>query len=309
MCLGGGNTMLEAAATGANAIVTKNILLHSKKCLCGGRRCLDSVYCEGNGELNSDSIECADVDILDVLESLKRSVNRRRVSARSCFDAYAPLDKVFDNILILMRNTLSLRELDISFCKLISPPLLPRSAKEFKYWGLVGSITLAIESCDEISLFKFIGELCLHPLTSCQRIAELLKTTRDITDVVNLNSFNPLENLPETQIKVMGVELFHRWISSFSFLMGEKGAMFLSLSQSLHGMTLPCTEVDRWLNLLRDDNDRPCRHEGTGKDFFDSANIHGSDSCDTSTFSIRFDGVFSEEFLEKTQLNNYITQL
>jgi hypothetical protein len=43
--------------------------------------------------------------------------------------------------------------------------------------------------------------------------------------------------------------------------------------------------------------------------FFDSANIHGSDSCDTSTFSIRFDGVFSEEFLEKTQLNNYITQL
>jgi hypothetical protein len=39
--------------------------------------------------------------------------------------------------------------------------------------------------------------------------------------------------------------------------------------------------------------------------FFDSANIHGSDSCDTSTFSIRFDGIFSDDFLEKTGLKKW----
>lgn len=39
--------------------------------------------------------------------------------------------------------------------------------------------------------------------------------------------------------------------------------------------------------------------------FFDSANVHGSDPCDTSTFSIRFDGIFSKEFLSKTRLTDY----
>lgn len=41
--------------------------------------------------------------------------------------------------------------------------------------------------------------------------------------------------------------------------------------------------------------------------FFDSANIHGSDPTDTSTFSIRFDGKFSEEFLQRTGLDKWIT--
>lgn len=40
--------------------------------------------------------------------------------------------------------------------------------------------------------------------------------------------------------------------------------------------------------------------------FFDSANIHGSDPSDTSTFSIRFDGIFTEEFISKTGLEEYL---
>jgi hypothetical protein len=40
--------------------------------------------------------------------------------------------------------------------------------------------------------------------------------------------------------------------------------------------------------------------------FFDSANIHGSDPCDTSTFSIRFDGVFSKEFIDRAGLAEYL---
>lgn len=42
--------------------------------------------------------------------------------------------------------------------------------------------------------------------------------------------------------------------------------------------------------------------------FFDSANVHGSDPTDTSTFSIRFDGNFSENFLQRTGLHSWMTQ-
>jgi hypothetical protein len=41
--------------------------------------------------------------------------------------------------------------------------------------------------------------------------------------------------------------------------------------------------------------------------FFDSANVHGSDPSDTSCFSIRFDGKFSEDFLKRTGLNSWTT--
>lgn len=41
--------------------------------------------------------------------------------------------------------------------------------------------------------------------------------------------------------------------------------------------------------------------------FFDSANIHGSDSADTSTFSIRLDGVFTDDFLQRTGIVSWIT--
>jgi hypothetical protein len=41
--------------------------------------------------------------------------------------------------------------------------------------------------------------------------------------------------------------------------------------------------------------------------FFDSANVHGSDPSDTSCFSIRFDGKFSEDFLNRTGLNSWTT--
>lgn len=40
--------------------------------------------------------------------------------------------------------------------------------------------------------------------------------------------------------------------------------------------------------------------------FFDSANIHGTDPSDISTFSIRVDGKFTEEFLLKTGLESYL---
>jgi hypothetical protein len=41
--------------------------------------------------------------------------------------------------------------------------------------------------------------------------------------------------------------------------------------------------------------------------FFDSANVHGSDPADTSTFSIRFDGNFTDDFLQRTGLHSWIT--
>jgi hypothetical protein len=42
--------------------------------------------------------------------------------------------------------------------------------------------------------------------------------------------------------------------------------------------------------------------------FFDSANIHGSDPTDTSTFSIRFDGNFTDSFLQRTGLESWIIE-
>ena len=66
-----------------------------------------------------------------------------------------------------------------------------------------------------------------------------------------------------------------------------------------------------WMNPLERKQffvkDGETKHYVTSKvAFFDSANIHGSDPSDTSTFSIRFDGVFTEEFINKTGLGAYI---
>ena len=40
--------------------------------------------------------------------------------------------------------------------------------------------------------------------------------------------------------------------------------------------------------------------------YFDNANIHGSDTIEQSSFSIRVDGTFSKSFLEKTNLKTHI---
>jgi hypothetical protein len=66
-----------------------------------------------------------------------------------------------------------------------------------------------------------------------------------------------------------------------------------------------------WLNPLqrkkffvKDANDK---HYVTSKvAFFDSANIHGTDPSEVSTFSIRVDGKFTKEFLTKTGLESYL---
>lgn len=48
------------------------------------------------------------------------------------------------------------------------------------------------------------------------------------------------------------------------------------------------------------------KHYVTSKTcFFDSANIHGSEPTDTSTFSIRVDGIFSQQFKQITGLKDY----
>ena len=65
-----------------------------------------------------------------------------------------------------------------------------------------------------------------------------------------------------------------------------------------------------WLNPLQRKKffvkDGNTKHYITSKTaLFDSANVHGSDPSDSSTFSIRFDGVFSEEFLKKTGLEKW----
>lgn len=67
-----------------------------------------------------------------------------------------------------------------------------------------------------------------------------------------------------------------------------------------------------WMNPLQRKKffirDGDTKHYITSKTaFFDSANVHGSDPSDSSTFSIRFDGVFSEEFLERTGLEKWTT--
>jgi hypothetical protein len=43
--------------------------------------------------------------------------------------------------------------------------------------------------------------------------------------------------------------------------------------------------------------------------YFDSSNIHGSDIIDTNTFSIRVDGLFSEEFKEKAGLKDHFNDI
>lgn len=65
-----------------------------------------------------------------------------------------------------------------------------------------------------------------------------------------------------------------------------------------------------WMNPLKRKKffvkDKDTKHFIDSKvAFFDSANIHGSDPSDTSTFSIRFDGVFTDEFIRKTGLTNF----
>ena len=40
--------------------------------------------------------------------------------------------------------------------------------------------------------------------------------------------------------------------------------------------------------------------------YFDNANIHGSDVTEQSSFSIRVDGIFSQSFLDKTNLKHHI---
>jgi hypothetical protein len=56
--------------------------------------------------------------------------------------------------------------------------------------------------------------------------------------------------------------------------------------------------------FVKDANDK---HYVTSKvAFFDSANIHGTDPSEVSTFSIRVDGKFTKEFLTKTGLESYL---
>lgn len=43
--------------------------------------------------------------------------------------------------------------------------------------------------------------------------------------------------------------------------------------------------------------------------YFDSSNIHGSDTIETNSFSIRVDGLFSDEFLEKTNLKDHFNDI
>ena len=68
-----------------------------------------------------------------------------------------------------------------------------------------------------------------------------------------------------------------------------------------------------WINPLQRKKffvkDGDIKHYVTSKiAFFDSANIHGTDPSDLSTFSIRVDGKFTEEFLNKTDLESYINE-
>ena len=65
-----------------------------------------------------------------------------------------------------------------------------------------------------------------------------------------------------------------------------------------------------WINPLQRKKffikDKDTKHYVTSKvAFFDSANVHGTDPSDTSTFSIRFDGIFTEEFISKTGLKEH----
>ena len=55
---------------------------------------------------------------------------------------------------------------------------------------------------------------------------------------------------------------------------------------------------------IRDDNEKV--YLNSTFCYFDSANIHGSDVNTESTFSIRVDGKFSQEFLNKTNLGVHI---
>jgi hypothetical protein len=66
-----------------------------------------------------------------------------------------------------------------------------------------------------------------------------------------------------------------------------------------------------WLNPLQRKKffikEADNKHYVTSKvAFFDSANIHGTDPSDISTFSIRVDGKFTEDFLKKTSLESYL---
>lgn len=68
-----------------------------------------------------------------------------------------------------------------------------------------------------------------------------------------------------------------------------------------------------WLNPLRRKKffikDQDTKHyiESTSA-FFNSSDVHGSDPSDTSTFSIRFDGVFKKEFIQKIGLERYFNE-
>jgi hypothetical protein len=42
--------------------------------------------------------------------------------------------------------------------------------------------------------------------------------------------------------------------------------------------------------------------------YFDNANIHGADSINHASFSIRIDGTFSENFLDKTNLREHLSE-
>jgi len=58
---------------------------------------------------------------------------------------------------------------------------------------------------------------------------------------------------------------------------------------------------------VRDDNEK--HYIESRFCYFDNANIHGSDMIESNTFSIRVDGLFSDEFKLETGLKDHLNDI
>lgn len=133
------------------------------------------------------------------------------------------------------------------------------------------------------------------------------------TNYENKNSNASTKNLPAIkhfQSLMLWIEQQHifKEIGRAVIMLNDPYSVSIEHSDYVDGVSRKDNFI--WLDPLQRKKffvkDGDTKHYITSKTaLFDSANVHGSDPSDSSTFSIRFDGVFSEEFLKKTGLKKW----